>query len=195
MRAYYERRAPEYDDWWLGTGQFAARSRPGWHEDVDALCAALRGLAPLRTLDLACGTGFLTRWLPGEVTGVDQSSGMLELARSRCPRASFVAGDALAPREGFQRIFSAHFYGHLDRGQRERFLSLPCDELVVVDSALRPEGVAEDWQERVLDDGSRHSVYKRWFTAHGLAEELGGGRVLHAGPWFVAVVRGSSRRS
>ena len=58
---------------------------------------------------------------------------------------------------------------------------------MIVDSALRPGGVAEDWQERVLDDGSRHSVYKRWFTAEGLAEELGGGEVLHDGPWFVAV--------
>ncbi len=52
---------------------------------------------------------------------------------------------------------AAHFYGHLDAEQRERFLALPCDELVIVDSALRPGGVAEDWQERVLDDGSRHS--------------------------------------
>ena len=65
---------------------------------------------------------------------------------------------------------------------------------MVVDSALRPGGVAEDWQERVLDDGSRHRVYKRWFTAAGLAEEVGGAEVLHDGPWFVAV-RGSSPRS
>ena len=99
------------------------------------------------------------------------------------------------PRPGFERLFSAHFYGHLDAAQREAFLALPRSaELVVVDSALRPGGVAEDWQERVLDDGSRHRVYKRWFTAAGLAEELGGGEVLHDGPWFVAV-RGSSPRS
>ena len=60
-------------------------------------------------------------------------------------------------------------------------------ELIVVDSARRPDGPAEDWQERVLSDGSTHSVYKRWFTARELASELGGGRVLHDGPWFVAV--------
>ncbi len=29
MRAYYERRAPEYDDWYTGAGLFAARERPG----------------------------------------------------------------------------------------------------------------------------------------------------------------------
>ena len=67
MRVYYEKRAAEYDDWWRGTGLFAARERPGWHEDVDGAgrgrCAAL---APARTLDLACGTGFLTRVLPGD---------------------------------------------------------------------------------------------------------------------------------
>jgi hypothetical protein len=71
------------------------------------------------------------------------------------------------------------FYGHLDVAQRERLLALPCDELVIVDSALRPDGVAEEW---------------RWLTGERLAEELGGGTVLHDGPWFVAV-RGSSRRS
>jgi hypothetical protein len=30
-------------------------------------------------------------------------------------------------------------------------------------------------------------VYKRYFTGAGLAEELGGGEVLHAGRWFVLV--------
>jgi hypothetical protein len=60
-------------------------------------------------------------------------------------------------------------------------------QVVVVDSALR-EGVgAEEWQERVLNDGSRHRVYKRYFTAATLAAELGDGEVLHAGRWFVAV--------
>ena len=37
-------------------------------------------------------------------------------------------------------------------------------------------------------DGSRHRVYKRFFDAAMLAAELGGGRVLHEGHWFVAVV-------
>ena len=45
MRAYYERRAREYDDWWLGSGLFAARDRPGWAEEVAQLIAALNDLA------------------------------------------------------------------------------------------------------------------------------------------------------
>lgn len=191
MRAYYDARAAEYDDWWRGTGLFAQRNRPGWDEDVAALCAALKALPPARTLDVACGTGFLTRHLPGRVTGLDQSAEMAAIARGRVP--DVVQGDALAPpfADGaFERVVAGHFYGHLDAGQRANFLAEArrlAHELVVVDSARRPDGEDEAWQERELNDGSRHRVYKRWFTAAQLAAELGGGETIHAGPWFVAV--------
>jgi ubiquinone/menaquinone biosynthesis C-methylase UbiE len=193
MRSYYEQRAPEYDDWWLGTGLFAQRDRPGWEQDVAALKAALGALAPARTLDVACGTGFLTEALPGEITGIDQSETMVEVASARLPGARFVVGDALDPpfEDGaFERVHTSHFYGHLLGDQREAFLATAArlaGELIVVDSALRPDGQPEAWQERVLNDGSRHQVYKRWFTAAALADELGGGETVHAGPWFVAV--------
>jgi SAM-dependent methyltransferase len=193
MRSYYRRRAPEYDDWWHGAGRFAARERPGWEEDVAASCAALAALPPARTLDLACGTGFLTAHLPGEVTGLDQSEEMLAIAAHRLPDARFVRGDALdPPAETFERVHAGHFYGHLDTAQRERFLAVAdrlAPELVVTDSALRPDGEGEAWQERILDDGSRHRVYKCWFTAEDLAAELGGGEIVHDGPWFVVVRR------
>jgi hypothetical protein len=51
MRAYYEQRAAEYDDWWLGRGIFAKRERPGWHDEAAALRAAVGALPPARTLD------------------------------------------------------------------------------------------------------------------------------------------------
>lgn len=78
MRAYYDRRASEYDDWWLGTGLFEKRNRPGWAEEVKQLAAVLRALPPVRTLDVACGTGFLTRHLQGEVVALDQSAEMAQ---------------------------------------------------------------------------------------------------------------------
>src|SRR5919204_4135578 len=96
MRAYYDRRAREYDTWYAGTGKFEARDRPGWEAEVGALETALSELPPATTLDVACGTGFLTRRLPGKVTGLDQSQAMLEVARERMPDATFVRGDALA---------------------------------------------------------------------------------------------------
>ena len=193
MKAYYERRASEYDDWYLGRGRFADRDRPGWSEELDELRRALRALPPARTLDVACGTGFLTRHLPGEVVGLDQSESMLEEARRQAPSATFATGDALElpfPDGSFERVFTAHFYGHLDEADRLRFLGEArrlAAELVVVDSALRPDVEPEELQERILDDGSRWEVYKRYFTPAGLADELGGGSTLLDGRWFVAV--------
>ena len=60
-------------------------------------------------------------------------------------------------------------------------------ELVVVDSALREDVEPEERQERILNDGSRWEVYKRYFEPDALADELGGGETLLAGRWFVAV--------
>ena len=193
MKTYYDRRAREYDEWYLGTGRFADRDRPGWENEVARLCNALEALPATRTLDVACGTGFLTRHLPGEVVGLDQSESMLEEARRQAPETTYVQGDALElpfPDATFDRLFTAHFYGHLEGSDRERFLREArrvAAEIVIADSALRPEVEPEERQERILNDGSRWEVYKRYFTAEQLAEELGGGETVFAGRWFVAV--------
>jgi demethylmenaquinone methyltransferase/2-methoxy-6-polyprenyl-1,4-benzoquinol methylase len=193
MRGYYDRRAAEYDDWWLGTGRFEGLDRPGWSAEVDEVVAVLEGLVPGRTLDVACGTAFLTRHLPGEVVALDQSARMVEIAARRLPQAEVLRGDAvpLPFADGaFDRLHTGHFYGHLLPGEREAFLAEARRvgrELVVVDSARRPGVEAEQWQERMLNDGSHHRVYKRYFAAADLAHELGGGRVLVEGRWFVMV--------
>ena len=193
MKAYYEARAPEYDDWWLGQGRFKERDRPGWEQERERLLATLAALPPARTLDVACGTGYLTRHLPGAVTGLDQSAAMLEVASARVPEAGFVQSDALRlpfVDGAFERVFTSHFYGHLEEVARDRFLAEArrvAPELVVVDSALRDEVEPVEWQERILNDGSRWEVFKRYFEPEELAAELGGGETLHAGRWFVAV--------
>jgi SAM-dependent methyltransferase len=194
MLEYYERRAPEYDDWWNGTGLFAERERPGWHEEVATLVDALRGLPPARTLDVACGTAFLGRHLPGRVTGLDGSPAMLAIARERIPGGDVVQGDALAPpfADGaFERVATGHFYGHLEEPERTRFLAQArrlAPELLVIDSARRDDVPAERMDQRVLNDGSRHEVFKRWFDPPQLLAELGDGEIVHAGTWFVAVL-------
>src|SRR2546429_1001349 len=193
MKAYYERRAPEYDDWYLGTGRFADRDRPGWNEELDTVRTALEALPPSRTLGVACGTGFLTRHLSGEIVGLDQSHAMLDEARAQAPNATYVVGDALAlpfSDNEFDRIFTASFYGHLEGAYRETFLREArrvAPELVVADAALRPDVEPEERQVRLLNDGSRWEVYKRYFDPKAPARELGGGRILHAGPWFLVV--------
>ncbi len=193
MKEYYDRRAPEYDDWYLGRGRFAEEERPGFAEEVAEIGSVLAALPPSGVLDVACGTGFLTRHLRGDVVGLDQSEAMLRIARERVPTATLVRGDGLSlpfPDKRFQRVVAAHFYGHLEERERRAFLAEAArvaDELVVVDSALRAEVEAVEIQERVLRDGSRWQVYKRFFTPEHLRVELGGGDVLFAGRWFVAV--------
>jgi SAM-dependent methyltransferase len=189
VKAYYDARAPEYDDWWLARGPFAP-SPPGWMEERDELFRVLRRLPPKKTLDVACGTGFVTRHLPGEVVGLDQSLAMIEIASGY---VTAVQGDALAlpfDDRSFERVFTSHFYGHLEEGEEERFLREArrvASELVVVDAALQGGSERVEWQERRLEEGSRWHVYKRFFTPERLLAELGGGRVLHAGRWFVAI--------
>src|SRR5687767_8591871 len=125
MEPYYERRAAEYDDWYLGGGLFADRDRPGWRDELAAVQELVASFPPARTLDVACGTGFLTRHLRGTVVGTDISCGMLaeSLVRHHHP---LVRADAFAlpfRDDSVDRVFSGHFYGHLDPEQRTRFLA------------------------------------------------------------------------
>lgn len=186
MKAYYEARAPEYDDWW----QWHVHEHP---DEYTALVELIKGLEPKKTLDVACGTGFLTRHLSGDVTGLDQSAAVLEIAARNAPNAELVQGEGIElPFDdgAFDRVFTSHFYGHLDHDERELFLDEArrvAAELVVVDSSTRHPGAKPDgMQSRVLKDGSQWEVYKRYFSADGLAVELSG-EVLHDGVYFVAV--------
>jgi SAM-dependent methyltransferase len=192
VKAYYDRRAPEYDDWWLGQGLHAGRERPGWEDELRLLEGVIRGLRPACTLDVACGTGFLTRHLRGDVVGLDASERMLGLARAQAPAARFEQGDALSlPFEdgAFDRVFTSYFYCHLEDEERERFLAEArrvARELVVVASIRGDGDDVERWEERRLTDRSRWSVYKRVFEGPDLADELDG-EIVFKGRWFVVV--------
>jgi demethylmenaquinone methyltransferase/2-methoxy-6-polyprenyl-1,4-benzoquinol methylase len=193
--AYYDRRAPEYDHWYPGVGLFAGRERPGFDEELTRVTEVLAALPEARSLDVACGTGFLTQHLRGDVTGLDASERMLAIASERVPGGTFLPGDALAlpfPDGSFDRVVSGHFYGHLDADQRVAFLREArrvAPELVLVDASRSRSPVDEEWSERQLSDGTVWEVYKRWFRPDALLAELGDerGEVLHAGDWFVVV--------
>jgi SAM-dependent methyltransferase len=152
----------------------------------------IAALPPVRTLDVACGTGFMTRHLRGEVVGLDQSDSMIAIAQERLPEGTFVQGDALElpfPDGSFDRAFSSYFYCHLEEDESLRFLAEArrvAPELVIVGSRLKPGEQAERWDERVLRDGSRWRVFKRVFVPEELARELGG-HVLHESRYFVMV--------
>lgn len=188
---YYDQRATEYDEWYENQGRFAERDRPGWGAEVDQVVELVQDLPEAHTLDVACGTAFLTRHLRGDVVGLDRSRAMVEVARLRLPQGMTMIGDALDlpfADGAFDRVLTGHFYGHLPTDERAVFLAEAqrvARELVVIDAALRPGVEAEQWQERVLNDGSRHQVYKRYLTGDQLVDEIGGEKLLD-GTWFVA---------
>jgi len=192
LREYYHRRAREYDDWCLGK-PYAEPERTSFLAERAGLERLLAALSPARTLDVACGTGFLTRHLPGEVVGLDQSDAMLALAREQAPNAEYVRGEAFElpfPDDPFDRVFTGYFYGHLEPPERETFLAAArrvAPELIVADAARRPGHDPDEWQQREVGNGTVWPVFKRFFLPEQLVEELGGGEVLHAGAWFVVV--------
>ncbi len=90
---------------------------------LDAVAAMLRRVGPFDDgLDLCCGTGagveVLTKVCQVSVTGVDFSTGMLEVARERVPsggpRVSWVRGDARALpfASAFDLVVSFGAFGH-----------------------------------------------------------------------------------
>jgi ubiquinone/menaquinone biosynthesis C-methylase UbiE len=118
---------------------------------------------------------------------------MLAEAMQKAPHATYLQGDGLAlpvPNDSFSRVFTGHFYGHLRANERATFLGEArrvARELVIVDASRGSSAVDDEVQERVLNDGTRWEVYKRWFTGEGLAAELGGGETLYEGSWCVVV--------
>ena len=193
MHAHFDQRAPEYDDSWLGTGAFADRERPGWSEEVEELLGVVQALPPARVLDVGCGTGFLTQHLRGDVVALDQSARMVEIAAARMPYARVLQGEVppLPFDDGeFDRIFTSLVFHHFSADGRAAFVAEARRvgrELVIVEDVRREAAPVEQTREFVLSDGSHHHMHRHAFTAAELIAELGAGRVLHDGQWFVVV--------
>jgi SAM-dependent methyltransferase len=175
-----------------GRGLFADEDRHGWAEEVVELLGLLAKLPTARALDLACGTGFLTRHLPGPVVGLDQSPLMLSVATQQAPNTAFLRGDALElPFAGrsLDRVFASHFYGHLRPDERSRFLRETrrvAPELVIVDAALREGIEAEQWQERILNEWQPLARLQTLFHRGRTQRRACGRETLFVGRSFVA---------
>lgn len=186
-KAYYDRRAEEYDDTSYRAMDPAA---------LAPLTEALQALAPGGTLDIGCGTGWLAGFLPvppdARLVGLDQSARMLEVYRRRHPHAALVRADAPPlpfPDDTFDRCFSGHLFSHLPAAARDRLVAEARRvgrELVVVEQQPPPDRPAEGWERRPLRSGAVHEVFKRYRTATELAADIGG-TVLFENHAFIAV--------
>jgi 2-polyprenyl-3-methyl-5-hydroxy-6-metoxy-1,4-benzoquinol methylase len=145
-----------------------------------AILAMLKTL-PLqrpRILDMGCGTGWLTQELAemGEATGVELSEAAVSLARSRYPRATFVAGNVLEmplPVAHFDVVVSLEVIAHVaDQG---RYLERAAQVLVpgghlIISTVNKFVHDRTDWPEdspghirQWLDRGS----FRRLLGRHG----------------------------
>jgi ubiquinone/menaquinone biosynthesis C-methylase UbiE len=138
---YYQWRANEYDATsWEHPGADA--------RDTERIRVLLNSLPAVRTLDIGCGTGYLSRWLPRQLTLVDASLAMLSIATHRLPRTNLVR--AKAPQlplmdSSFGPAFTANLYGHLAPSARElvREMLRVAPEFVVVDQLANSDTFSE----------------------------------------------------
>lgn len=110
IRSHFDDLAPEIDKW--------RRRNKYYHRDQISYLRYLVG-ENKRILELGCGNGCLLDALnPSHGVGIDISPSMVNLAKSRYPALTFLAGDAqrldLLPHEEFDYIILSDLVGYLD---------------------------------------------------------------------------------
>ena len=177
MQDYYAARATEYDRIYL---------KPERQPDLRAIEAWLAPIfAGANVLEVACGTGYWTRFIAAaaaKVLAVDAAVETLELARNRVPKGKvqFRVGDAYAltaTEPPCNAAFAGFWFSHVPKHRTREFLiglnaALEPGATVVLLDNLFVEGSSSPisetdaegntYQARRLDDGSVHRVLKNF---------------------------------
>ncbi|MDQ6696729.1 MAG: class I SAM-dependent methyltransferase [Actinomycetota bacterium] len=216
LLAYYEARAPEYDDWYLRRGRYARGPvhDAAWNAELDVAGRWLDGL-PIagEIVELAAGTGW---WSPllaekGELSLYDAAQAPLDRARERLVahrlRAHIHLRDAWAePDRAVDAVFTGFWLSHVPRARLDTFLRLvrrwlkPGGTFAFIDSLPDPQSSAadhptpaDDASIRRLDDGRLFTIVKVYYTPAELEAALAragfdGVTVTTTGRFFLAAV-------
>lgn len=195
LLAYYEARAPEYDDWYLRRGRYERGPvhDAAWNAELDTAGRWLDGL-PIQgeIVELAAGTGW---WSPllatkGTLSLYDGSAAPLERARERLLahglRAHLHVRDAWAePDRQVDAVFTGFWLSHVPRERLDGFLGLvrrwlkPGGTFAFIDSLLDPQSSAvdhpvpeDDRSVRRLDDGREFTIVKVYYRPDELVAAL-----------------------
>ncbi|MFL5715046.1 MAG: class I SAM-dependent methyltransferase [Chloroflexota bacterium] len=195
MLAYYEARAPEYDDWYLRRGRYERGPvhDAAWNAELDMAGRWLDAL-PItgQIVELAAGTGW---WSPllaakGELSMYDGNPGPLDRARERLVahrlRAHLHVRDAWAePDRQVDAVFTGFWLSHVPRDRFDAFLALvrrwlkPGGLFAFIDSLPDPQSSAadhptpaDDLSVRRLADGREFTVVKVYYTPPELEDAL-----------------------
>jgi len=189
MTSYYNERAEEYDDLYMGKSHFTLDPSI-YLKDVIKVSEMASGFGNGHLIDIACGSGF---WLPSyarncsRITLLDQSEKMLKESKKRVEKirlinlVNFIQGDFLEVMledSTFDSALVGFLLSHLTvRQEKVFFLKLKRilksnGNLLIIDSAWNDERQKytkkEGTQERVLNDGRRFKIYKRYFEKSDL---------------------------
>jgi demethylmenaquinone methyltransferase/2-methoxy-6-polyprenyl-1,4-benzoquinol methylase len=187
QRAFYERRAPEYDEWWQRRGRYdqGPEAKARWDEQIETVARGLDDFKPSGDiLEIAGGTGWWTNQLvryAGSLTVVDSSADALALnARRNGLDVEYIEADIFgwsAPRR-YDVVFFSFWLSHVPRDRFADFWNLVATVLkrdgraFLIDnrhdpSAARPDPYVlehdADVQLRTLSDGSTHRVVKIFY--------------------------------
>jgi SAM-dependent methyltransferase len=188
LRAYYARRAAEYE---------RVYAKPERQADLARLHESLPRLFAGETLlELACGTGYWTPLLAARaasVHAVDANEAVLAIARAK-PYArgnvSFERADAYALprwRRRYGACFAGFWWSHVPRLRLDGFLAglharlAPRARVLFLDNRfvegsstpiLRVDAAGDSWQARRLEDGSSHEVLKNFPAAEEVLRRL-----------------------
>lgn len=186
MQAYYNARAPH-----MAKG-LATPPAGQLLEIVTALRAESAGRA---VLEIACGTGYWTRFVaPGasEMMATDFSEEMLAIAQGQqIERARFQREDAYAlagVREGrFDFGFAMHWVSHIPLARWGEFFTVfharlkPGARVLLADDIRRPDdadpyysklATHDSYEIRRLPEGGTYEIVKTYFTSEELQELL-----------------------
>jgi len=193
--AYYEARAPEYDDWYLRRGRYERGPihDAAWNAELDAAGRWLDDL-PIRgeIVELAAGTGW---WSPllaskGELSLYDAAAAPLDRARERLVahglRAHLHVRDAWAePDRQVDAVFTGFWLSHVARDRLDDFLGVvrrwlkPGGTFAFIDSRFDPQSSASDHSTpandtsvRRLDDGREFTIVKVYYDPAELEAAL-----------------------
>jgi SAM-dependent methyltransferase len=214
MLAYYNERAPEYEDaYTLGTGTASIADPDVFVTEAKVLAGIVREFAEGRMIDLACGTGY---WLPSyaercsHITLFDQSEKMLAECRKKLERLSLGERSVVLQGDFFECQFGGLRYdcalvgfvlSHLTESQEPQLFDALramlglSGRFLLLDSAWSDERARFnkkiEQQTRQLNDGTSFEIYKRYCDQEdvlGWATKYGATlRMEHFGTAFFAV--------
>jgi len=209
QRAYYQARAPEYDEWWQRRGRFdqGRESAEEWDRDVAQMAAALETFgATGDVLELAGGTGWWTAHLArtaGHLTVIDSSPESLELNRKRVgrPDVDYLVADLFTwqPLRTYDVVFFSFWLSHVPRPRFPGFWSLvrsclaPRGRVFLIDNRIEIPGPNvirrdSDLELRRVHDGREFQVIEVFYEPEELQSLLGDEgwtASLDATRWFI----------